>query len=145
MDYHGLMVPACHTRRKVRIASLVWALDGIRRAEQLENDHLSFGMASFLMAGGSLLRDVSPSPLIYDVFSKHECPQKNIFHHNDLVHSHYYQNSETLAHTLKQSLNNFESSTSMELVDQLIHIVSNSQWWSRILKAIPTNYSINFR
>ena len=132
------------TPEPVRIASLVWALDGIRWARQLDDDHLSFRMASFFMAGWSLLRDVSPSPLIYVFFQN-----MNVLKRKPLNAKTWSIRITTRTPKHLQMPWNSPQTTlsplSMELVDQSIQIVSNSQWWSGILKTLPTNYSVNFR
>ena len=132
-------VPA--TPEPVRIASLVWALDGIRWARQLDDDHLSFGMASFFMADWSLLRDVSPRSLRYVFFFKTWMSSKENFNPQrlGLFALTELRNTCTCPEKVPKQLWVLYHPLSTELVDQLIQIVSNSQWWSGILKTSPAN------
>ena len=106
---HGLMVPACHTRT------------GADRISGLSTGWYTMGQAvgwwSFIISDGiffygwlKFIEGCKSKSVDICFFSKHECPQKKTVKRKDLVHSHYYQNSETLANALKQSPNNFESS-----------------------------------
>lgn len=102
------MVRACHTRT------------GADRISGLSTGWYTMGQAvgwwSFIISDGiffygwlKFIEGCKSKSVDICFFSKHECPQKKTFNHKDLVHSHY-QNSETLAHALEQSPNNFESS-----------------------------------